>query len=230
MVSFSQLSLRIFREHSFGIDGDENAATAGQDVAFFVENFRGIDVPGSANFDFASLDKQGFVQGDRLEVLDRHLTRQGDDMAQLVYLTHGVVENGGDDSSVAVAWRTGVAFAKSEAADRHLAVLVEGKFKAHAVGIVHAASEAVILLHAYVASVVAVTGRLSWHAFDSIARCMRLLRLEGVARGFSPSSLSLVLRPTGACSSFLPYRRLTPWAAWFRRFAARFPLSEKSHF
>jgi hypothetical protein len=38
------------------------------------------------------------------------------------------------------------------------------------VGIVHAASEAVILLHADVASVVAVTGRLSWHAIDSIAR------------------------------------------------------------
>ena len=103
-------------------------------------------------------DEQGFVQGDRLEVLDRHLTRQGDDLAQLVYLTHGVVENGGDDSSVAVAWRTGITFAESEAADRHLAVLVEGKFKAHAVGIVQAASEAVILLHADVARVVAVIG------------------------------------------------------------------------
>ncbi len=123
-----------------------------------VEDFRGIDVLGSTNFDFASLDEQGFVQLDRLEVLHRHLTRQGDDVAQLVYLTHGVVGNGGDDSSVAVAWRTGVAFAESEAAVRHLAVLVEGKFKAHAVGIVHAAGEAVIFLHADVASVVAVTG------------------------------------------------------------------------
>jgi hypothetical protein len=131
---------------------------------------------------------------------------------------------------VAVAWRTGVAFAESEAADRHLAVLVEGKFKAHAVGIVHAASETVILLHADVASVVAVTGRLSWHAFDSIARCDETLRLEGVARGFSPSSFPFFLRPTGACSRFLSYRRLTPWAGWFRRFAARFLLSEKSHF
>jgi len=59
---------------------------------------------------------------------------------------------------VAVAWRTSVAFAESEAADRHLAVLVEGKFEAHAVGIVHAASEAVILLRAHIAGVVAVTG------------------------------------------------------------------------
>jgi len=57
IVSFlRELSLRIFREHSFGIDGDENAATAGQDFAFFVEDFRRIDVLGSANFDFASLD------------------------------------------------------------------------------------------------------------------------------------------------------------------------------
>ena len=134
-----------------------------------VEDFRRIDVLGSANLDFASLDEQGFVQGDRLEVFDRHLTRQGYDLAQLVYLTHGVVENGGDDSSVAVAWRTGVTLAESEAADRHLAVLVEGKFKAHAVGIVQAASEAVILLRADVARVVAVIGWLSWHGIDSIA-------------------------------------------------------------
>jgi len=155
---FAQLSLRIFREHFLGIDGDEDAATAGKNFAFFIENFRRIDVLGSANFDFASLDEQGFVQGNRLEVLDRHLTRQGYDLAQLVYLTHGVVENGGDDSSVAVAWRTGVAFAESEAADRHLAVLVEGKFQAHAVGIVQAANEAVILMHADVARVVALIG------------------------------------------------------------------------
>ena len=113
---------------------------------------------GAANFDFASLDEQGFVQGDRLEVLDRHLTREGDDVAQLVYLTHGVVENGGDDSSVTVARRTSVAFAESEAAGRQLAILVEGKFKSHAAWIVHAASEAVILLHADVAGVVALTG------------------------------------------------------------------------
>ena len=112
----------------------------------------------SANFDFASLDEERFVQGDRLEVLDRHLTRQGDDVAKLVYLTHGVVENSGDDSSVTVAWRASVAFAESEAADRHLAILVEGKFKAHAAWIVHAASEAVIFLHADVAGVVAVSG------------------------------------------------------------------------
>ena len=57
LVAFlRELSLRIFREHPFGIDGDENAATAGQDFAFSVEDFRRIDVLGSANFDFASLD------------------------------------------------------------------------------------------------------------------------------------------------------------------------------
>jgi hypothetical protein len=56
---------------------------------------------------------------------------------------------------VAVAGRAGVALAQAEAADESLAFFVEDEFQAHAVGIVHAAHETVILLHFDVAGVVA---------------------------------------------------------------------------
>ena len=39
-----ELSLYIFGEHFFGVDGDECAAAAGQDFVFFVEDFGSVDV------------------------------------------------------------------------------------------------------------------------------------------------------------------------------------------
>jgi hypothetical protein len=75
---------------------------------------------------------------------------------QLVYFTHGVVEDAGDDAAVAVAGRSGVPLAQAEAADEGLAFFVEDEFQLHAIGIILAADEAVILLHFEVAGVVAL--------------------------------------------------------------------------
>jgi hypothetical protein len=82
-------------------------------------------------------------------------------VVKLVYLAHGVVEDTGDDAAVAVAGRSGVALAQAEAADESLAGFVEDELEAHAFGIVHAADEAVVLLHFDVAGVVALG--LRWH-------------------------------------------------------------------
>ena len=82
-------------------------------------------------------------------------------MVEFVDLAHGVVEDAGDDATVAVARRSSVALAEAEAADEGLAGFIEDEFEAHAFGIVHAADEAVVLLHLDVAGVVALG--LGWH-------------------------------------------------------------------
>ena len=113
--------------------------------------------------DFPALDVQRLMQGDGLQVFDGHFFGQGDYVAELVYLAHGVVEDGGDDAAMAMAGRAGVALAEAEFADEGLARFVEGEFQAHAVGIILATGEAVILLQLDVAGVVAVELGLSGH-------------------------------------------------------------------
>jgi len=118
-------------------------------------------VGAAALFDFAALDAERFVQRDGLEVFDRHLAGESDDVMELVDLAHGVVEDAGDDAAVAMAGRSGVALAEAEAADEGLAFFVEDELEAHAVRVVHAADEAVVLLQLHEAGVVAVG--LGWH-------------------------------------------------------------------
>lgn len=69
---------------------------------------------------------------------------------------------------VAVSGRAGVALVQTKAALGRLRLFVERELQAHAVGIVHAAGEAVILLYLDVAGVVALARRLSGHGIDSI--------------------------------------------------------------
>ncbi len=85
-------------------------------------------------------------------------------MMKLVYFAHGVVEDAGDDAAVGMAGRSSVALAQAKLADKGLAFFVEDEFQAHAIRIVHAADEAVVLLHFCVAGVVAL--RLGWHGDD----------------------------------------------------------------
>lgn len=110
----------------------------------------------SALFYFVAFDAQRFVQRDGLEVFDGHFTGEGDDMMQLVDLAHGVVEDAGDDTAVAVPGWSGVTVAQAEFAYEGLALFIKDELEAHAVGIVHAADEAIVFLHFHVAGVVAL--------------------------------------------------------------------------
>ena len=157
------LALDKFGEHFFGVDGDEDAAAAGEDFVFVVEDFGDVDVLASVDFFFAAFDAKRFIQRDGLEIFDRHFFGEGDDVVEFVYFAHGVVEDGGDDAAVGVAGRSGVALAEAEVADESLAGFVEEEFEAHAVRIVLSADEAVVLLHFYVAGVVALWLRLRLH-------------------------------------------------------------------
>ena len=57
---------------------------------------------------------------------------------------------------MAVAWGSGVTLAQAEVADEGLAWFVEHELEAHAIFIVLATDEAVVLLHFHVAGVVAL--------------------------------------------------------------------------
>jgi hypothetical protein len=150
-------------EHLCWIDGDEDAAAAGQDLAFVVEDFGGVDVGPSPLFNFAAFDAQWLVQGDGLEVFDGHFAREGNDVVKLVYFAHGIVEDACEDAAMAVARRSGVTLTQAEAADEGLALFVKEELEAHAIGIVHTADEAVVLLHLHVTGVVALGLLLRWH-------------------------------------------------------------------
>ena len=125
----------------------------------------------SADFDFTAFDAQGFVQRDGLEVFDGHLSGEGDDVMEFVYFAHGVVEDAGDDASVAVAGRSSVAGAEAETADEGLALFVENELQPHAFAVVLAADEAVVLLQLHESGVVALG--LRWHVsdFNGCVRC-----------------------------------------------------------
>ncbi len=161
-----KLSLYELGEHFFRVDGDEDAFAAGQHFPALVHDLRHVDVGLAADFDFVSFDEEGFVQGHGLEIFDGHLAGEGDDMVQFVYLAHGVVENGGDDAAVAMAGRSGVAFAETEAAESDAAFFVQRELQAHTVGISGPAGKTVILLQLGVAGFVSMKG-LARHGKDS---------------------------------------------------------------
>lgn len=104
------------------------------------------------------------MQRDGLEIFNRHLPGERYYVMELVYFAHGVVEDAGDNSAVAMAGRAGVAVGEAEVADEGLALLVEDEFQAHAFFVILAADEAIVLLHFVVAGFVALG--LGGHARD----------------------------------------------------------------
>ena len=72
---FTGLALDEFAEHFFRVDGDEEAAAAGEDLSFFVEDFGFVDVLATLDADFPALDVQRFVERDGPEVFDGHFFR-----------------------------------------------------------------------------------------------------------------------------------------------------------
>ena len=134
------------REQALCVDGDEEAAAAGQDFILFVENFGHIDVLAAVDLDLARFDTQRLMERHWLQILHGHFGRERDHLVQLVHLAHGFVEDGGDDAAVAVSGGAGVALAQAKAADETIALFIVGEAQAHAFGIVLAAGEAIIFL------------------------------------------------------------------------------------
>ena len=95
--------------------------------------------------DLSRFNTQWLVERHGLDTLHGHFGGHGENITKLIELAHGIIENSGDNSAVAVARRPGVALAEPEAADEPLAGIIEKEFQAHALEIVLAAGKAEIL-------------------------------------------------------------------------------------
>jgi len=152
------------------IDSNEYAFAASQQLIFLIEDFGLVNMSSSPNLDFPSLNPQWLIQWNRLDVLDRHLFRKGDDMPQLIHLSHGIIENGRDNSAVAVAGWARIALAQPKSARRYAVFFIQGKFQVHPVAIMHSAGKTIILLQARGRRVVTMARGFLRHGENCILR------------------------------------------------------------
>ena len=133
-------------EHTFGIDGQESAAAAGQHFTFLIQNLCAVDVAPSPDTNLSRLNPQRLVQRHRLQIIHRNLRGQGDHLAQLVYFSHGFIKDGSDDPAMAMSRRTGIFLAQPKTAHETMSLPIVNELQTHAVDIVSAAGKAVVLL------------------------------------------------------------------------------------
>ena len=157
-------------KHSFGIDGQESTAAAGQHLTFLIQNFRTVDVASSPDTNLSRLHPQRLVQRHWLQIIHRNLRRQRDYLALLVHFSHGFIKNGSDNPTMAMSRWTGEFFAQAKTAYEAILLAVVNEFQAHAVSIVSAASKTVILLQLDVTGIVTLSVRLVRHSQNSILR------------------------------------------------------------
>lgn len=160
----STLSIHELGEHFVRVDGDEQALAFGQHFAFLVENFGGVGMIAPAHADFPRLDTQWFVQWNGLQIVDGDGRSQRDDVAKLIHLAHGFVEEGGDNAAVHVAGRAGIALTEPKTADKKVTFFIVGEAQAHAFGVVLPTGETDIFLQTDVTSTMTVAGRFLRHA------------------------------------------------------------------
>lgn len=80
------------------------------------------------------------------EIFDGHPRCCCDDLVEFVQLAHRIIENGGDDSPVAVTRRAGVALAEPEMANEVAMFWFQREFQMHPVRIIFSTREAEVLL------------------------------------------------------------------------------------
>jgi len=158
-------SLYEFAKHFLRVNGNEGTTAAGEDFPLLVRDFGHVNVPAPVDADFPALDPQRRVKRHGLDVFNGHFFGQGDDLTELVYLAHGIVENAGDDASVAVARRARIPVAQIEIANEAAVLFIEREDKAHPLGVIGSADEAGVARKFDCFSVVAMG--LAGHGTDS---------------------------------------------------------------
>ena len=128
------------------IDDYEHPSCAGEDHSLLIDDFGHAHMPSSAFADFARLHPQRPAQRHRPEVVNLHLRSGGDNIPQLAQLTHGFIENGRDDSTMAMPRWAGVAPRKTKITNRPPPFLIERKIQVHTVQVGLPASEAEVHL------------------------------------------------------------------------------------
>src|SRR6202158_51748 len=133
------------RKHAARINRDEQAPTARQYFPFFVQDLGHIDVLPALHLNLARFHAQWLHQRHRLQVVHGNLGSQRHHVTQFVHLAHRFIENRRDNAAVAVSGRSVVALAQPESAHEAVALLVVSEAQPHAVRVVLAADEAVVL-------------------------------------------------------------------------------------
>src|SRR4051812_10915518 len=147
-------------EHPLGVDCNELPGAAGEHFPTLISYLGDVVVRAASHGTIAAFGDEHLPERHRTQVLNLHFARQGDDVAQLVRFTHGFVEDGGDDASVRMAGRSDVLLRKLEARNEGTLVGCKIKLKAHALGIVGAAAEAMVAWNLDVTGIVSAGGRL----------------------------------------------------------------------
>ena len=129
----------------FRIDGDEHALAAGQHRALLVANLGAIEVSASLNVLLLAFNDEGLAERNGFCKLHCHRRRKSHHRSQLVYLPHCFVEKRGNNAAMSVSRRTLVFARQLEFAPGAMVTVVEEELQAHALGIVFAAGEAVVL-------------------------------------------------------------------------------------
>ena len=138
-------TFQVFSKHLLRVNGDEFPDAASENSSLLVTNLSHIGVYSSAYAALVAFNDERLAEWDRLQVLDRHLLSQSDDVSQFVHLSHGFIEHGSDDTTVRVSGRPNVAVRKLDAADEGLACFIKREAQAHALGVVGAAAETMVL-------------------------------------------------------------------------------------
>jgi len=142
------------------VNDHEDAAAAGENRSLVIEDLGSAAKSAAAPADLSGFNPQWLMERHWPQILDRHAGGGGGKIAQFVQLAHGIVENGGDNSTMAVSGRAGVTPAQSKVAGVVLSGRISAKLQMHAVGIVLPTGKAIIL----------PGGILSGHRMDCTAR------------------------------------------------------------
>lgn len=132
-------------EHLFWINGNKGPFAARQDFALVVLDLSHIDMPASIHTLFMRCDGQGYAQRHGPQIPDLHGPGKRQHVAELVHLTHGFIQYSGDNSAVGVARRACKTARQLEMANGLACIFIEREPESHALRIVMAAAEAVVL-------------------------------------------------------------------------------------
>jgi hypothetical protein len=132
-------------KHLFRIDSDERPCTPRQNFTLGIDDLCHIDVAAAVHALLRTGDSKGLAQRHRLEIPDFHGSRKRQHVAELVYLAHCFVQDGGDNAPMRVARRPGIFARQLEVANGLAGFFVQREFQPHALGIIVAAAKAMVL-------------------------------------------------------------------------------------
>ena len=135
-----------FAKHALDVDGDKERVSARENFALGIQNLSAIGVFAAFNTDGVAFRAQRLVQGDGPQVVNLHGAGEGDHVVDFVDLTHHLIQDGGDNASVNVAWRAHKTLVEAKTADIAVARLVVAEAELHPRIVILAADEAAFFL------------------------------------------------------------------------------------